>query len=222
MSVMRKRIAEHMVASRRTSAHVHTVFEVRFSNVAQVRDAKKDQYDRAGAKLTYLPFIVKAAARTLRAVPVLNSSVEGDRIVYHGDIHIGIAVALDWGLIVPVIRNADRMDLLGLSLAIGDVAHRARIKQLKPEEVSGGTFTVTNAGGSGALFGLPIINQPQVAILGVGSIDKRAIVVDDAVAIHPTGYLSLGFDHRAVDGAVADDFMSRLKREIEGWDPQDV
>jgi 2-oxoglutarate dehydrogenase E2 component (dihydrolipoamide succinyltransferase) len=222
MSVMRKRIAEHMSASLRTSAHVHTVFEVDFSQVAKIRDAKKGEYERAGAKLTYLSFIVKAATRALRRVPVVNASIDGDNIVYHAVVNVGVAVSLDWGLIVPVIRDADARNLLDLSLAIADLANRARTKQLKPDEVTGGTFTVTNPGGSGAAFGIPIINQPQVAILGVGSIDKRAAVVDDALAIRLRGYLSLGFDHRLIDGAVADEFMSAVKRELESWDPADA
>jgi 2-oxoglutarate dehydrogenase E2 component (dihydrolipoamide succinyltransferase) len=219
MSLMRKRIAEHMIASRRASAHVHSVFEVNFSRVAQVREAKKAEYERAGAKLTYLSFILKAVVSALRAVPVVNASVEGDTIVYHQNITVGIAVALDWGLIVPVIKNADEKNLLGLSRAVADSATRARSKQLKPDEVTGGTFTITNPGVFGALFGMPIINQPQVAILGVGHIEKRPVVIDDAIAIRPMAYLSLGYDHRIIDGAVADEFMSHVKRELENWDP---
>jgi 2-oxoglutarate dehydrogenase E2 component (dihydrolipoamide succinyltransferase) len=219
MSVMRKKIAEHMVNSRRTSAHVHSVFEVNFSRVDKVRGAKKGEFERAGAKLTYLSFILKAASDALRAVPVVNASVEGESITYHKDVNIGIAVALDWGLIVPVVKNAGEKDLLGLSRSVSDLANRARSKQLKPEEVSGGTFTITNPGVFGALFGMPIINQPQVAILGVGHIEKRPIVVDDAIAIRPMGYLSLGYDHRIIDGAVADEFMSHLKHTLEHWDP---
>jgi pyruvate dehydrogenase E2 component (dihydrolipoamide acetyltransferase) len=222
MSVMRKKIAEHMVLSRRTSAHVHSVFEVDFSRVATIREAKKAQYERAGAKLTYLSFILKAAVDALRAVPVVNGSVDGDNIIYHKDVHVGVAVALDWGLIVPVIRNADEKNLLGLSRAIADLASRARSKQLKPDEVAGGTFTITNPGVFGALFGMPIINQPQVAILGVGHVEKRPVIRDDAIAIRTMAYLSLGYDHRIIDGAVADEFMSYVKREIENWDPSDV
>jgi pyruvate dehydrogenase E2 component (dihydrolipoamide acetyltransferase) len=220
MTVMRKRIAEHMIASRRTSAHVHSVFEVNFGRVAQVRDAKKHDYERAGAKLTFLSFIVKAAVNALRAVPVVNASVDGESIVYHQNINVGIAVALDWGLIVPVIKNADEKNLLGLSRAIADLATRARSKQLKPEEVASGTFTITNPGVFGALVGMPIINQPQVAILGVGHIEKRPVVIDDAIAIRPMAYLSLGYDHRIIDGAVADEFMSLVKHELENWDPE--
>jgi len=218
MSVMRKRIAEHMIASRRTSAHVHSVFEVNFGRVAQARDAKKHEYERAGAKLTFLSFILKAAVNALRAVPVVNASVDGETIVYHQNINVGIAVALDWGLIVPVIKNADEKNLLGLSRAVADLATRARSKQLKPEEVTGGTFTITNPGVFGALVGMPIINQPQVAILGVGHIEKRPVVIDDAIAIRPMAYLSLGYDHRIIDGAVADEFMSQVKHELENWD----
>jgi pyruvate dehydrogenase E2 component (dihydrolipoamide acetyltransferase) len=218
MSPMRKRIAEHMVTSRRTSAHVHSVFEVNFTRVAQIRDAKKAEFERAGAKLTYLSFIIKAAIDALRAVPVVNASVDGDTVVYHRDVNLGIAVAHDWGLIVPVIKKADERNLLGLSRAVADLAARARTKQLKPDEVTGGTFTVTNPGVFGALFGMPIINQPQVAILGVGNIEKRPVVIDDAIAIRPMAYLTLGYDHRVIDGAVADQFMSHVKTTIETWD----
>ncbi len=219
MTVMRKRIAEHMLASRRTSAHVHTVFEVNFTRVTQARDAKKAAYERAGAKLTYLSFILKAVVNALRAVPVMNASVDGETIVYHQGINLGIAVALDWGLIVPVIKGADEKNLLGLSRAVADLATRARSKHLKPDEVTGGTFTITNPGVFGALFGMPIIHQPQVAILGVGHIEKRPVVIDDAIAIRPMAYLSLGYDHRIIDGAVADEFMSHVKHELENWDP---
>jgi pyruvate dehydrogenase E2 component (dihydrolipoyllysine-residue acetyltransferase) len=219
MSIMRRKIADHMIASRRTSAHVHSVFEVNFGRVAQIREAKKAEYERAGAKLTYLSFILKAAIDALRAVPVVNASVDGDNIVYHQSVNVGIAVALDRGLIVPVVKNADEKNLLGLSRAIADLAARARNKQLKPEEVTGGTFTITNPGVFGALFGMPIINQPQVAILGVGHIEKRPVVLDDAIAIRPMAYLSLGYDHRLIDGAVADEFMSHVKKTLENWDP---
>ena len=222
MSVMRKRIAEHMILSRRTSAHVHSVFEVNFSRLAQIREKKKAEYERAGAKLTYMSFIITAAIAALRAVPIVNASVDGDSIIFHKDVNIGIAVALDWGLIVPVVRNADEHNLLGLSRAVADLASRARSKQLKPEDVSGGTFTITNQGVFGALFGMPIINQPQLAILGVGHVEKRPVVIDDAIAIRPMAYLTLGYDHRVIDGAVADEFMSILKQSIENWDPEQV
>src|SRR5206468_930750 len=218
-SVMRRKIAEHMVASRRTSAHVHSVFEVNCSRIAQIREAKKAEYERAGAKLTYLSFIIKAAIDSLRAMPVVNASIDGDNVVYHKEVNVGIAVALDWGLIVPVIKNADEKNLLGLSRTVSDLANRARSKQLKPDEVSGGTFTITNPGVFGALFGMPIINQPQVAILGVGNVEKRPVVIDDAIAIRHMAYLALGYDHRIIDGAVADEFMSHIKQTIERWDP---
>ena len=219
MSVVRRKIAEHMIMSRRISAHVHSVFEVSFSRIAQIRDLKKAEYERAGAKLTYLSFLIKAAANALRTMPLVNASVDGENIVYHGDVNIGIAVALDWGLIVPVIKKADERDLAGLSQAVADLANRARSKQLTPDEVAGGTFTITNPGAFGALFGMPIINQPQVAILGVGNVEKRPIVVDDAVAIGLMAYLTLGYDHRIIDGVVADQFMSHVKRALENWDP---
>jgi len=219
MSVMRRKIAEHMILSRRTSAHVHSVFEVDFSRVAKIREAKKAEYERAGAKLTYMSFIVKAAVDALRGVPVINTSIDGDNVVYHKEINVGIAVALDWGLIVPVIKHADEKNLLGLSRAVADLANRARSKQLKPDEVTGGTFTITNPGVFGAQFGMPIINQPQVAIMGVGAIEKRVVVVNDAIAIRPMAYLTLGYDHRLVDGAVADQYMSHVKNAIENWDP---
>jgi 2-oxoglutarate dehydrogenase E2 component (dihydrolipoamide succinyltransferase) len=222
MSPMRKRIAEHMIVSRRTSAHVHSVFEVNFSRVAQAREKHKGAFEKAGAKLTYLSFIIKAAIDSLRAVPVVNASVDGDSIVYHKEINVGIAVALDWGLIVPVVKQADEKNLLGLSRAVADLANRARAKQLKPEEVQGGTFTITNPGVFGALFGMPIINQPQVAILGVGAVEKRPVVIEDAIAIRPMAYLTLGYDHRIIDGAVADEFMSHVKKTIENWDPNAV
>jgi pyruvate dehydrogenase E2 component (dihydrolipoamide acetyltransferase) len=219
MSVMRKKIAEHMVMSRRTSAHVHSVFEVNFTRVAQIREAKRAEYERAGAKLTYLSFIIKAVVDALRAVPVVNASIDGDNVVYHPDVNLGIAVALDWGLIVPVIKKADERNLLGLSRAVVDLAGRARSRQLKPDEVTGGTFTITNPGVFGALFGMPIISQPQVAILGVGHIEKRPVVIDDAIAIRPMAYLTLGYDHRLIDGAIADQFLSHVKHKLENWDP---
>jgi 2-oxoglutarate dehydrogenase E2 component (dihydrolipoamide succinyltransferase) len=212
-----------MIMSRRTSAHVHSVFEVNFSRIAKIREQRKAEFERAGANLTYLAFIIKAATEALRTIPVVNSSIEGDNIVYHSDVNVGVAVALDWGLIVPVIKKADERNLLGLSRALVDLANRARNKQLKPEEVAGGTFTITNPGVFGALFGMPIINQPQVAILGVGQVEKRPVVVEgDAVAVRPMAYLTLGYDHRIIDGAVADQFMSNVKRALENWDPAAV
>ena len=219
MSAMRKKIAEHMVLSRRTSAHVHSVFEVNFARLAQIRDQRKSEFERAGAKLTYMSFITKAVVDALREVPIVNASVDGDNVIYHKEINVGVAVALEWGLIVPVIKHADEKNLVGLSRAIIDLAGRARSKQLKPDEVGGGTFTITNPGVFGALFGMPIINQPQVAILGVGNVEKRPVVIDDAIAIRPMTYLTLGYDHRVIDGAVADHFMSHIKKQLENWDP---
>ncbi|HET9833200.1 MAG TPA: dihydrolipoamide acetyltransferase family protein [Vicinamibacterales bacterium] len=209
MSVMRKKIAEHMVASRRTSAHVHTVFEVDFSRVASIRERKKT---------SYLSFIIKAVVDALKAFPILNVSVDGDNVVYHKQINIGVAVALETGLIVPVIKQADHLDLAGIGHCVADLAARARSKHLSPDDVVGGTFTVTNPGAFGALSGTPIINQPQVAILGIGSIEKRPVVVNDAVVPRITAILTLGFDHRIIDGAVADQFMAQVKRALENWD----
>jgi 2-oxoglutarate dehydrogenase E2 component (dihydrolipoamide succinyltransferase) len=217
MSVMRRKIAEHMIMSRRTSAHVHSVFEVNFSRVAQLREIKKNDYEREGTKLTFLSYIARASVEALRAVPIVNASVDGDNIVYKREINLGIAVALDWGLIVPVIHGAHEKNLLGLSKSISDLASRARSKRLSPEEVQGGTFTITNPGVFGALFGMPIINQPQVAILGVGAVEKRPVVVGDAIAIRHMAYLTLGYDHRIIDGAVADQFMSKLKSILENF-----
>jgi 2-oxoglutarate dehydrogenase E2 component (dihydrolipoamide succinyltransferase) len=222
MSVMRKKIAEHMVFSKKTSAHVHSVFEVDYTRVAQIRASKKADYERQGLKLTFMSFLMKAAVDALKAVPIVNSSIDGDSVVYKKDINLGIAVALDWGLIVPVIKKAEEKNMLGLSRAIQDLAARARAKQLKPDEVQGGTFTITNPGVFGAQFGMPIISQPQVAILGVGHIEKRVAVVDDMIAIRTKGYLSLGYDHRIIDGAVADEYMSHLKHTLENFDPSAV
>ena len=222
MSVMRKKIAEHMVLSKRTSAHVYSVFEVNYSRVDQIRKAKKDEYERMGAKLTFTSFIAKVAVDCLRRHKTINASLDGDNVIYRGDINLGIAVALDNGLIVPVVKGAGEKNLLGLSKAIQDVADRARAKKLNPEEVQGGTFTITNPGNFGAQFGLPIINQPQVAILGVGAIEKRAVVIDDMIGIRLMGYLTLGYDHRLVDGAVADQFMADVKKGIENFDPSQL
>ena len=222
LSVMRKKIAEHMVLSRRTSAHVHTVFHVNFSTIEKIRQQKKAEYDRLGTKLTYMAFITKAIVDALRRHPIVNASLDGDNVVYRKDVNIGVAVALDTGLIVPVIKRADEKNLLGLSRAIADLAERARAKQLKPEEVHEGTFTITNPGQFGAQFGMPIINQPQVAILGVGTIEKRPVVVDDAIAIRTMAYLTLGFDHRLIDGAVADEFMADVKNQLENFDINQV
>jgi len=221
LSVMRKKIAEHMILSQRTSAHVYSVFHVNFSTVAKLRQQKKAEYERAGAKLTYMAFIARVIAEALHRHPVINASIDGENVVYRHEINLGIAVALDDGLIVPVIKNADEKNVLGLSRAIADVADRARAKRLNPEEVHGGTFTITNPGQSGAQFGMPIINQPQVAILGVGTIEQRPVVVDDAVGIRTMAYLTLGYDHRLVDGAVADQFMADVKQRLECFDAND-
>jgi 2-oxoglutarate dehydrogenase E2 component (dihydrolipoamide succinyltransferase) len=218
MSVMRKKIAEHMVLSARTSPHVYSVYEVNFGRVSMMRDRKKADYEAGGAKLTFTAFIAKVAIDALRQFPIVNASLDGDNIVYKKDINLGIAVALDNGLIVPVIRNADEKNLLGLSRAINDLANRARTKKLNPEEVQGGSFTITNPGIFGALYGMPLINQPQVAILGVGSIDKRAVVIDDAIAIRPVCHITLGHDHRLVDGADAGRFLSFVKERLENFD----
>jgi len=216
MTQMRKKIAEHMVASRRISAHVHTVFEVDMSAVAGLRAKHKRSWEeREGVKLTYMPFILKAAIEALKAFPVVNSSVDGDNIVYHRNVNMGVAVALDWGLIVPVIKNADERNLLGLARATNDLAARARSRKLTPDEIAGSTFSVTNPGVFGGLYGTPIINQPNVAILGVGGIEKRPVVINDAIAIRSMVYMVLGFDHRIIDGAVADQFMAHIKQTLE-------
>jgi 2-oxoglutarate dehydrogenase E2 component (dihydrolipoamide succinyltransferase) len=219
MSPIRKKTAEHMTLSKRISAHVTTVFEIDMSRIDQLRKKYRQGYEeRSGVKLTYLPFIIKATVDALKAFPVLNSSVDGDNIVYKKDINIGLAVALDWGLIVPVIRSADEKNVLGLAKAVVDLAERARGKKLKVDEIQGGTFTITNPGVFGSLFGTPIINQPQVAILGVGTIEKRPVVRDDAIAIRPMAYFALTFDHRIVDGADADRFMGHVKAGLQEFD----
>ncbi len=218
MSVMRRKIAEHMVLSARTSPHVYSVYEVNFGRVTTLRDKRKAEYEAAGAKLTFTSFIAKVIVDALRQFPIVNASVDGDNIVYKKDINLGIAVALENGLIVPVIRNADEKNLLGLSRAIGDIAARARSKKLTPDEVQGGTFTITNPGIFGALYGLPLINQPQVAILGVGGIEKRALVIDDAIAIRPVCHLTLGYDHRLVDGADGGRFLAFVKERLEHFE----
>jgi pyruvate dehydrogenase E2 component (dihydrolipoamide acetyltransferase) len=219
MSPIRRKTAEHMVLSKRISAHVSTVFEVDMTRVDELRREHRRSYqERSGVKLTYLPFIAKTVVDALKEHPILNASVDGESIVYKKQINLGIAVALDWGLIVPVIRSADERNVLGLARAIGDLADRARGKKLKLEEIQGGTFTITNPGVFGSLFGTPIINQPQVAILGVGTIEKRAVVRNDAIAIRTMAYFALTFDHRIVDGADADRFMARLKSGLEEFD----
>jgi 2-oxoglutarate dehydrogenase E2 component (dihydrolipoamide succinyltransferase) len=222
MSVMRRKIAEHMVGSQRISAHVHTVFHFNCSTIDQIRREKKADYERAGARLTFMTFIAKAVVDTLKEYPIVNASVDGQTIVYKKDINLGIAVALEDGLIVPVIRNADERNMLSLSRAIADVAQRARASQLRPDEVQDGTFTITNPGHLGAQLGMPIINQPQTAILGVGTIEKRPVVIDDTIVIQTMAYLTLGFDHRIIDGAVADEFMATVKRQVEHFDPNQL
>jgi pyruvate dehydrogenase E2 component (dihydrolipoamide acetyltransferase) len=219
MSNIRKSIAEHMIASRRTSAHVTTVFEVDVSRIVRAREELKLVFLRdEGVKLTYTPFFVSALLGSLKRFPIFNASIEGESIVYHRDLNIGIAVALEGGLIVPVVKNADEKSFLGLSRAIADLAERARTKKLKPDDVHGGTFTVTNPGPFGGLFGTPIINQPQVAVLAIGGIHKRPVVVNEGIAVRSMVYLSLSFDHRLIDGALADQFMADVKRRLENWD----
>jgi 2-oxoglutarate dehydrogenase E2 component (dihydrolipoamide succinyltransferase) len=222
MSVMRKKIAEHMVLSKRTSAHVYSVFEINYSRVDEIRKVRRAEYEQRGVKLTFTSFIAKVAVDCLRRHKTINASIDGENVVYRRETNLGIAVALEAGLIVPVVKRADEMNLLGLSRAIADVADRARSKKLNPDEVHGGTFTITNPGNFGAQFGLPIINQPQVAILGVGTIEKRPVVIDDMIGIRLMGYLTLGYDHRLVDGAVADQFMADVKKGIETFDPSQV
>jgi pyruvate dehydrogenase E2 component (dihydrolipoamide acetyltransferase) len=221
MSVMRKKIAEHMTMSQRTSAHVATVYEIDMTRVHRLRERHKAEFQqRVGTKLSYMPFIFQAITQAIRRFPVFNSQVSGDQIIYKRDINLGMAVALDWGLIVPVIKRADDLSVAGLAKAANDLAERARAKQLKPDEVAGGTFTITNPGVFGGLFGTPIINQPQVAILGVGTIEKRAKVItteegDDVIAIRHMAYFALSFDHRIIDGADAERFLSYVKEILE-------
>ena len=228
LSVMRRQIAEHMLASRRTSAHVHTVFDVDFTRVAALRDAHREPYSRKGARLTYLSFIAKAVVDALADTPIVNASLSGDgaEVRYNSTVNLGIAVALDdgdGGLLVPVIRDAASRSVFELSVAVADLAARARDRRLSPDEVQGGTFTITNPGAAGSIFGMPIINQPQVAILCVGAVERRPVVVGDdgKIEARPRCYLTLGFDHRLIDGAVADRFMAKIKAAIEhfeaGW-----
>ena len=218
MTAMRRNIAEHMIHSRRTSAHVTTIFEVDMTAIVKLRKEQADEFKRReGFKLSLTPFFVKGVADTLKDFPILNASIVGNDIVYKKEINLGVAVALDWGLIVPVIRQALSKTLVGLAREVADLSHRARQKKLSPDEVGGGTFTLTNPGVFGSLIGTPIINQPQVAILCVGAITKRAVVINDAIAIRSMAYLSLTFDHRLIDGAMADRFLSSLKVRLEGW-----
>jgi pyruvate dehydrogenase E2 component (dihydrolipoamide acetyltransferase) len=218
MSAMRVRIAEHMVMSKRTSAHVTTIHKVDMTKVAKMREHQKADFQaRYGISLTYLPFVTRATVEALRTYPIVNASIEGSNIIYHNEINIGIAVALENGLIVPVIRNADEKNVLGLQRTIVDLAARARSRQLKPDEVQGGTFSITNFGSFGSVIATPVINQPQVAILGVGAVEKMPVVIDDAIAIRSICYLSLTFDHRLIDGAVADQFTAKVKSVLESW-----
>jgi len=223
MTQMRKIIAQRMIESRRTSAHVHCMFEVDITPIVRLRNKTKSAFEqRHGARLTFMPFFVRAAIIGLQQFPIVNASIEGENIRYHRHVNVGIAVALDWGLIVPVLKNADELNFLGLQRGISDLGERARSKKLKPDEVEGSTFTVTNPGQFGAVFGLPIINQPNSAILGVGGITKVPLVVtdndgNDSIAIRSVVHLTLGYDHRLIDGAVADQFMAFVKKTLENW-----
>lgn len=220
MTVMRKKIAEHMVESRRTSAHVQSVFEADMTRIVTLRDQTKNRFEsRHGVKLTFTPFFMKAAVAALLEFPHLNASLDGDEILFHNSVNLGVAVALDGGLIVPVVKNAQDLTVVGLQKKVTDIANRARSKQLLPDEVQGGTFTITNPGQFGGLFGIPIISQPQVAILGLGGIQKRPIVIEgDAIAVRSMVYMCLSYDHRLVDGALAGQFMARVKQHLENWD----
>jgi 2-oxoglutarate dehydrogenase E2 component (dihydrolipoamide succinyltransferase) len=218
MSPMRQRIAEHMVASKRVSAHVYSVDEIDMTKVAALRAKSKDEFEkRYETKLTFMPFFVKAAVAGLRAFPTLNASLDGTNIILHKEINIGIAVALDWGLLVPVVKNADEKNILGIQRNMNDLAERARSKKLKPEEVQESTFSITNPGVFGGLFGLPVISQPNVGILGLGAIEKRPVVINDSIAIRSMCYVTLSYDHRVVDGAIAHQFLHKVKETLENW-----
>ncbi len=223
MTNMRKLIAKHMIESRRTSAHVHCMYEVDFTRIVNLRNKQKAGFEqRHGVRLTFMPFFVRAAIMALQQWPIVNANIEGENIRYHRNINVGIAVALDWGLIVPVLKNAGDLNFLGLQRGITDLGERARTKKLKPEDVEGSTFTVTNPGQFGAVFGLPIINQPNSAIMGVGGITKMPLVITDkdgtdSIAIRSVVHLTLGYDHRLIDGAVADQFMAQVKKNLETW-----
>ncbi len=223
LTQMRKIIAQRMIESRRTSAHVHCMFEVDITPIVQLRNKLKSSFEqRNGVRLTFMPFFVRAALIALQQFPIVNSSMESEGIRYHRQVNVGIAVALDWGLIVPVLKNAGDLNFLGLQRGISDLGERARSKKLRPEDVEGSTFTVTNPGQFGAVFGLPIINQPNVAIMGVGGISKAPVVVtdkegNDSIAIRSLVHLTLGYDHRVIDGAVADQFMALVKKTLESW-----
>ena len=226
MTNMRKLIAKHMIESRRTSAHVHCMYEVDFTRIVNLRAKHKAGFEqRHGARLTFMPFFVRAAVIALQQWPIITASIEGDNIRYHRQINMGIAVALDWGLIVPVLKNAGDLNFLGLQRGISDLGERARSKKLKPEDVEGSTFTVTNPGQFGAVFGLPIINQPNSAIMGVGGITKQPMVItdkdgNDSIAIRSVVHLTLGYDHRLIDGAIADQFMAQVKKNLETWNEE--
>jgi len=218
LSTMRLKIAEHMVASKHVSPHVYSIDEIDMSKVAALRAKSKDEFEKEyGAKLTFMPFFVKAAVAGLRAFPALNSSLDGSSVVRHKEINIGIAVALDWGLIVPVIKNADEKNILGIQRTMNDLAERARSKKLRPEEVQESTFSITNPGVFGGLFGLPVISQPNVGILGLGAIEKRPVVINDSIAIRSMCYVTLSYDHRVVDGAIAHQFLHKVKETLENW-----
>jgi 2-oxoglutarate dehydrogenase E2 component (dihydrolipoamide succinyltransferase) len=223
MSPMRKKIAERMVESKRTSAHVHSVYEVDMTRVVNLRNRVRHEWEqRTGSKLTFMPFFCRAAIHGIRQWPIINASVEGENIRYHRNVNLGIAVALDWGLIVPVIKNAEEKNFLGLQRAVTDLGERARHKKLLPDEVQGGTFSITNPGSFGQMFGLPIIMQPQVAIMGVGAIKKQPVVITDengmdSIAIRSICHISLGYDHRVVDGAVADQFLREVANYLQNW-----
>jgi 2-oxoglutarate dehydrogenase E2 component (dihydrolipoamide succinyltransferase) len=218
MSIMRQRIAEHMIASKHVSPHVYSVDEVDMTKVASLRAKAKDEFEkRYETKLTFMPFFIKAAVAGLRAFPTMNASLDGTNVILHKEINIGIAVALDWGLIVPVIKNADEKNLLGIQRNLNDLAERARTKKLKPDEVQEGTFSITNPGVFGGLFGLPVISQPNVGILGLGAIEKRPVVINDSIAIRSMCYVTLSYDHRVVDGAIAHQFLHKVKETLENW-----
>ncbi len=218
MSIMRQKIAEHMIFSKHTSAHVTTVHKTDMTRIAKLREKLKGPFQaQYGFGLTFLPFVARAAVAALREYPIVNASIEGTNIIYHRDINLGIAVALENGLIVPVIRNADEKNIVGLQRAIVDLSTRARSRQLRPDEVTGGTFSITNFGSFGSIFATPVINQPQVAILGIGAVQKEPVVVEDAIAIRSTAYLALTFDHRLIDGALGDQFTAKVKSILENW-----
>lgn len=223
LPMMRQKIAEHMVISKRISPHVATVWEMDMSQLVSLRARfKKAWQEKHGVNLTYTAFILKATVDALKAFPAMNASTDGKKVIYHGGIHLGLAVALDGGLIVPVIHGADELNLLGLARRAADLATRARNKKLKPNEVQGGTFTVSNPGSFGPMFNVPVINQPQVGILGVGTVEKRPAVIDDMIAIRTRAYMSLSFDHRLIDGALGDQFMARIKKGLEEFDESEL